>query len=144
MTSSICVELLSNTTRGRSSSIWRAGNSIDCSQSRRSGVWKWLFLTPAHGSQPFRYSHSGADTPCTASPNISGIAHPNWPIGTISPPCLLVEYRSIYEDEVLRGELPHLLLPSPSQLITTSQRDPKLILCPFPPLQHSRDCAPMH
>jgi hypothetical protein len=48
-----------------------------------------------------------------ASLNVSGIADilSNWPIGTISPSRLLVEYRFIQEDEVLGGELPHILLP---------------------------------
>ena len=67
-------------------------------------------------------SHGSTDTPCTASLNISGIVDilSNWPIGTISPSHLLIEYRFIKEDEVLSGKLLHLLLPLPSQLIATS------------------------
>ena len=91
--------------------------------------------------------HSNANTPCAASLNVSRIANilSNWPVSTISPSRLLVEYRFIKEDKVLSSILPHLFLPTLSQLIATPQRDPtQLLLCPFPPLQHLRDYTPMY
>src|SRR5437762_11741504 len=85
--------------------------------------------------KPAIYSHSGTDTPCTASLNIGAIADilSDWPIGTTSPPPPLVQYRIIQEHQLHHDELTHSLLPSPAQLSTTSHRDPtQPIFCTLP------------
>jgi hypothetical protein len=61
-------------------------------------------------------------------------------IGLILPSRLFVEDRFIEEDEILCDILSHLLSLGLTQVFTAAKRDPaKLLLGPFPSLQHPRD-----
>jgi hypothetical protein len=104
----------------------------------------WQQTIDRHGWKSKVFS---AYAPCTAAIDVRWVANimSNWTVGTIPPFRLLVEYRFIEKDEILRDIVAHLLPSLSSKVIAACQRyAPRLPLCPFPPLQGSGHRRPVN